>query len=162
MIQFFATSTTSVTRIMFDCTLRFPSDSSPTTSYSNPGAQGEQMYAWVFWYDKKSFKSNNNVLVCYSYHNTLVCSETQAMVKQQNSIVGRHIRVCKIVHIILTIKNYVLEYVCTTLQRVTLHVCIIWYLLYIWYFVSLKKATWCMMQQVVLEGLVACVGFTSL
>jgi hypothetical protein len=40
------------------------------------------MYAWVFWYDNKSFKSINDVLACYSYHNpnTLVCSETQAMV----------------------------------------------------------------------------------
>ncbi len=42
------------------------------------------MYAWVFWYDKKSFTSinDNDVLACYSYHNpnTLVCSETQAMV----------------------------------------------------------------------------------
>jgi hypothetical protein len=36
--QVFADTTTSVTRIMFDCTLRFPSGSSPTTSYSNPGA----------------------------------------------------------------------------------------------------------------------------
>ena len=82
MTQFFADSTTSVTRIMLNCTLGIPSGSGPTTSYSNPGAQGEQMYAWVFWYDKKSFKSINNVLVCYSYHNpnTLVCYETQAMV----------------------------------------------------------------------------------
>jgi hypothetical protein len=32
-------------------------------------AEGEYMYAWVFWYDKKSFKSINNVLACYSYHN---------------------------------------------------------------------------------------------
>jgi hypothetical protein len=38
------------------------------TSYSNPGAQGEYMYAWVFWYDKKLFTSINNVLVCYSYY----------------------------------------------------------------------------------------------
>jgi hypothetical protein len=41
MIHFFANSTTRVTRIMFDCTQRFPSGSSPTTPYSNPGAQGE-------------------------------------------------------------------------------------------------------------------------
>jgi hypothetical protein len=41
MIRFFADSTMSVTRIMFDCTLRFPSNSGPTISYSNPGAQGE-------------------------------------------------------------------------------------------------------------------------
>jgi hypothetical protein len=78
----FANSTTCVTKIMFNRTLRFPSGSSPTTSYSNSGAQGEWMYAWVFWYDKKSFKTIDNVLACYSYHNpnTLVCSETQAMV----------------------------------------------------------------------------------
>ncbi len=40
------------------------------------------MYSWVFWYDKKSFKSINDVLVCFSYHNpnTLVCSETWVMV----------------------------------------------------------------------------------
>ncbi len=40
------------------------------------------MYAWVFWYDNKSFKSIKDVLACYSYYNpnTLVCSETQAMV----------------------------------------------------------------------------------
>ncbi len=40
------------------------------------------MYAWVFWCNKKSFTSINDVLACYSYHNpnTLVCSETQAMV----------------------------------------------------------------------------------
>ncbi len=46
------------------------------------GALVTNMYAWVFWYDKKSFKSINNVLVCYSYHNpnTLVCSETKAIV----------------------------------------------------------------------------------
>ncbi len=78
------------------------------------------MYAcWVFWYDNKSFESIKDVLVCYSYHNpnTLVCSETQAMVQQWNNIVGKQIRVCIIVHIILTIRNYVLEYVCTTLQR---------------------------------------------
>ena len=39
------------------------------------------MYAWVFWYDNKSFKSIKDVLACYSYYNpnTLVCSETQAM-----------------------------------------------------------------------------------
>ncbi len=47
---------------------------------------------------------------------------------------------CIKIHIILTIRNYVLVYVCTTLQRVRLHVCIVWYLLYILYFVSLKKS----------------------
>jgi hypothetical protein len=42
------------------------------------------MYAWVLWYAKKSLKSINNALVCYSYHNpnTLVCSEVGAMVEQ--------------------------------------------------------------------------------
>ena len=42
------------------------------------------MYAWVFWYAKKSLKSINNAPVCYSYHNptTLVCSETQDMVEE--------------------------------------------------------------------------------
>jgi hypothetical protein len=28
------------------------------------------VYAWVFWYAKKSLKSINNAMVCYSYHNT--------------------------------------------------------------------------------------------
>jgi hypothetical protein len=39
------------------------------------------MYAWVFWYAKKSLKSINDALGCYSCNNpnTLVCSETQAM-----------------------------------------------------------------------------------
>ncbi len=42
------------------------------------------MYAWVFWYAKKSLMSIKDALVCYSYHdpNTLVCSKTQAMVVQ--------------------------------------------------------------------------------
>jgi hypothetical protein len=42
------------------------------------------MYAMVFWYVKKSVKSINDALACYSYHNptTLVCSETKAMVEQ--------------------------------------------------------------------------------
>ncbi len=42
------------------------------------------MYAWVFWYAKKSLKSINDAPGCYSYHNpnTLVYSETQAMVVQ--------------------------------------------------------------------------------
>jgi hypothetical protein len=69
------------------------------------------MYAWVFWYVKKSLKSINNAPACYSYHNpnTLVGSETWAMVmvEQKNNIVDRHFRVCIFVHIILTIRNYV-------------------------------------------------------
>jgi hypothetical protein len=47
--------------------------------------------------------------------------------------------VCIIVHIILTIRNYVLEYVCTILQHMTLHVCIVWYLLNMVLF-QLKKS----------------------
>ncbi len=40
------------------------------------------MYAWVFWYDNKSFKSIKDVLACNSGHipNILFCSEIQAKV----------------------------------------------------------------------------------
>jgi hypothetical protein len=82
MIQFFANNTTSVTRFMFGCTLRFSSGGGEPHPILIQEHKESRCMHGSFWYDKKSLTSINNVLACYSYHNpnTLVCSETQAMV----------------------------------------------------------------------------------
>jgi hypothetical protein len=79
MIRFFADSTTSVTRIMFDCTLCFPSGGGelhPILIQEHKESRC-MLGSFGMTISHKSFKSINDVLACYSYHNpnTLVCSE---------------------------------------------------------------------------------------
>jgi hypothetical protein len=82
MIRVFANGTTSVTRIIFDCTLHFPSGGGGPHPTLIQEHKESRCMPGSFGMTKKSFKSINDVLACYSYHNpnTLVCSETQAMV----------------------------------------------------------------------------------
>ncbi len=141
MIRFFADSTMSVTRIMFDPTLHFPSGSGEP----HPILIQEHKESRYMLGSFGMTISHLRVLTMFWCATAIIILIHQFVLKprlwynQQNNIVGRHIRVCIIVHIILTIRNYVLEYVCTILQHMTLHVCIVWYLLNMVLF-QLKKS----------------------
>ncbi len=164
MIQLFANSTTSVTRIMFDCTLHFPSSSRG----SHPSLIQEHKESRCMLGSFGMTKSHLRVLTMFWHATATIILIHQFVLKPRLCYNSRTILYVGTVEyvllftFILTIRIYVIEYVCTTLQCVTLSECIKWYLLYIWYFFSLKNTTWFMMLQVVLEGLAACRGFTSL